>query len=302
MNRRSFLKNTTASGIALWLPVPSILETEELTKLTILHTNDVHSRIDPFPANSGSRAGMGGAARRYQLIQEVRAKEEQVLLLDSGDIFQGTPYFNYFQGELEIKLMEQMKYDAATIGNHDFDGGADGLVKQMQQASFPLINCNYTIEHEGLHQITKPYMILQKGPIKVGILGVGIELDGLVPEKLIANTRYNDPIKTAQPIATFLKEEEKCDLIICLSHLGYKYKNEKVSDIVLAKSTRHIDLILGGHTHNFLKQPDVQKNIEGQPVIINQVGWGGVWMGRFDLLFEKNKPGKCLNCQPLLVS
>jgi len=284
------------------MPISSIFEREELTKLTILHTNDVHSRIDPFPANSGRMAGLGGAARRYQLIQDVRAKEEQVLLLDSGDILQGTPYFNYFQGELEIKLMEQMKYDAATIGNHDFDGGTDGLVKQMQQASFPLINCNYTIEHEGLHQITKPYRIIKKGPIKIGILGVGIELDGLVPDKLIAKTRYNDPIKAAQPVATFLKEEEKCDLIICLSHLGYKYKHEKVSDVVLARSTRHIDIILGGHTHNFLEKPDVQSNIEGQPVIINQVGWGGVWMGRLDLLFEKNKPGTCLNCKPLLVT
>ncbi len=301
MNRRNFIKNTTASGIALWMPIPSIFEKEQLTKLTILHTNDVHSRIDPFPANSGRMAGLGGAARRYQLIQEIRDQEEQVILLDSGDMFQGTPYFNYFQGELEIKLMEQMKYDAATIGNHDFDGGADGLVKQMRQASFPLINCNYTIEHEGLHQITKPYRIIQKGPIKIGVLGVGIELDGLVPEKLIANTRYNDPIKAAQPVATFLKEEEKCDLVICLSHLGYQYRNEKVSDLVLAKSTRDIDLILGGHTHNFLEKPAIQSNIDGQPVIINQVGWGGVWMGRFDLLFEKNKPGRCLNCQPLLI-
>jgi len=285
MNRRSFIKNTTASGIALSMPISSIFEREVLTKLTILHTNDVHSRIDPFPANSGRMAGLGGASKRYQLIQDVRSKEEQVLLLDSGDILQGTPYFNYFQGELEIKLMEKMGYDAATIGNHDFDGGTDGLVKQMQQASFPLINCNYTIEHEGLHQITKPYRIIKK-----------------VPEKLIAKTRYNDPIKAAQPVATFLKEEEKCDLIICLSHLGYKYKNEKVSDVVFARSTRHIDLILGGHTHNFLEKPDIQSNIKGEPVIINQVGWGGIWMGRIDLLFEKNKPGKCLNCKPLLVT
>jgi len=246
-------------------------------------------------------AGLGGAAKRYQLIQKIRAEEEQVVLLDSGDMFQGTPYFNYFQGELEIKLMEQMQYDAATIGNHDFDAGTDILVKQMGQASFPLVNCNYTIEHEGLHNITKPHLIIQKGPIKIGVLGVGIELDSLVPDKLTANTRYNDPIKAAQATATYLKEEEKCDLIICLSHLGYKYKEDKISDIDLATSTRHIDLILGGHTHSFLRKPDIQKNIDQQPVIINQVGWGGVWLGRIDILFEENRLGQCLNCTPLLV-
>jgi len=301
MNRRSFLKNTTASGVALWMPFPSLLASEELTKLTILHTNDVHSRIDPFPENAGRFAGLGGAAKRYELVQQVRTKEEQVLLLDSGDIFQGTPYFNYFLGELEIKLMEQMGYDAATIGNHDFDGGTDSLVRQMKQASFPMVNCNYTIEHEGLHSVTKPYIIVNKGPIKIGILGVGIALEGLVPEKLIAKTKYKDPIKAAQQTATHLKEEEKCDLVICLSHLGYRYKHGKVSDIVLAKSTSHIDLILGGHTHDFLNEPDVQRNLNGEPVLINQVGWGGMLLGRIEILFEKNKPNKCVNCQTLLV-
>jgi len=301
MNRRSFLKNTTASGLALWTPFSVLTESAELTKLTILHTNDVHSRIDPFPENRGRFSGLGGAAKRYQLIQQIRTKEEHILLLDSGDIFQGTPYFNYFQGELEIKLMEQMGYDAATIGNHDFDGGTDGLVKQMKQASFSMINCNYTIEHEGLHTITKPYMVINKGPIKIGILGVGIELDGLVPEKLTAKTRYNDPIKAAQKVATFLKEEEKCDLVICLSHLGYRYIPQEVSDTVLAKSTSNIDLILGGHTHDFLNTPDIHSNLNGEPVLINQVGWGGILLGRIDLLFEKNKQNKCLNCKNLLI-
>ena len=158
MNRRSFLKNTTASGIGLMAPVPaSMLFAENITKITILHTNDVHSRIDPFPQDGSRNAGMGGAAKRASIIQRVRSKEEHVVLLDSGDIFQGTPYFNFFGGELEIELMKTMKYDASTLGNHDFDNGIDALVKQMKTAGFPMINCNYDYEDNALASICLLY-------------------------------------------------------------------------------------------------------------------------------------------------
>ena len=302
MKRRAFLKNTTASGLGLFLPVPaSMLLSENITEITILHTNDVHSRIDPFPMDGSRNAGKGGAAKRASIIDKVRSEEEHVILLDSGDIFQGTPYFNYFGGELEIQLMKMMKYDASTIGNHDFDNGIDSLVKQMKTAGFPMLNCNYDYEDNGLAEVTQEYKVIQKGEVKIGIFGVGIQLEGLVPKKLMGTTRYNDPISRAQKTADKLKNELKCDLVICLSHLGYKYKESHVSDVKLATSTQNVDIILGGHTHTFMKEPDLRKNINGEPVIINQVGWAGLMMGRLDLKFEKNKPGKCLSCENLFV-
>ncbi len=302
MKRRHFLKNTTASGIALMAPFPSrLLSNEEVTTLTILHTNDLHSRIEPFPATSGRYANLGGAARRANLIEKIRKETEHSILLDSGDIFQGTPYFNFFGGELEVKLMEKMQYDATTIGNHDFDNGLENLAKLMGPAKMVLVNSNYRVEENDLYQCTKSYHILQRGPIKIGLLGVGIELEGLVPKKLYGNTEYRDPIIYAQKSADFLKEELKCDLIICLSHLGYQYRESKVSDVILAHNTRNIDIILGGHTHTLMDRPDIRKNLDGEPVIINQVGWAGIMLGRLDITFEKNRPNRCLTCKNLFV-
>ncbi len=303
MNRRSFLKNTTASGIGILSPIPyHMLLDQNITKITILHTNDVHSRVDPFPQDGSRNAGRGGAARRASIIDRVRTAEEHVVLLDSGDIFQGTPYFNFFGGEVEIELMKRMKYDASTIGNHDFDNGLDNLVKLMKTADFPMVNCNYDYDDNPLASVTQEYKIIQKGDVKIGILGVGIELDGLVPKKLSGNTKYNNPIPKAQATANKLKNELGCDLVICLSHLGYKYKDSKVSDVKLALNSENIDIILGGHTHTFMRSPDIHRNMKGEPVIINQVGWAGLMMGRIDLKFEKNKKGKCLSCENLFVS
>ena len=303
MKRRAFLKNTTASGIGLMLPASNhLFISENITKLTILHTNDVHSRVDPFPEDGSRYSGLGGASKRAAIIKKVRAQEEHVLLLDSGDIFQGTPYFNFFGGELEIKLMQEMKYDASTIGNHDFDNGIDNLVKQMGFAGFPMINSNYNYQDNALSEITKDHMVIERGPLKIGICGVGIQLDGLVPKKLYSNTQYLDPIESVQKVADHLKLDLKCDLVICLSHLGYKYKDSTVSDTVLAQNSRNIDLILGGHTHTFLDKPDILKNTYGEPVIINQVGWAGIMLGRIDIRFEKNKKGACASCTNLFVN
>jgi len=303
MKRRNFIKKASVSALLLGasnFPL-SAFNGPEIQKLTILHTNDVHSRIEPFPMDGGRYQGMGGAARRAAMVKKVRKEEKNVLLLDSGDIFQGTPYFNFFGGELEFKLMSKMGYDVATIGNHDFDAGIDGLHKQLKQASFPMINCNYDFSDTVLNENVKPFLILEKEDIKIGILGVGIELAGLVPEKDYKATQYLDPIEKANYFATHLKKEEKCDLIICLSHLGYSYKIDKVSDVVLAKSSQHIDLILGGHTHTFLEQPDRIKNRDGKPVLINQVGWAGIMLGRLDFYFEKNVKNKCVTCKNILI-
>ena len=299
MKRRTFLRQTftCSSYLAVGSAPLTRMFRPELTKLTILHTNDWHSRIDPFPMDGSRNQGLGGAAKRAQLIKKVRAEEQQVLLLDSGDILQGTPYFNYFGGELEFKLMSEMGYDAATIGNHDFDAGLDGLIKILPHANFPFLNCNYDFRDTEMHDQTLPYKVFNKSGIKVGILGVGIALEGLVPEKLYGQTKYLDPVTEANKIAAHLKNEIKCDLVICLSHLGYKYKEAKIDDIKLAKNSSHIDIILGGHTHTFMKAPEIVLNTHNKPVTINQVGWAGILLGRLDLHFEFNRKNKCISCQ-----
>lgn len=304
MDRRSFVRQSALSSLILTTgsyPLIASIHEPEITKLTILHTNDVHSRLDPFPMDGSKNEGLGGAAKRATLIKSIRAKEKNVLLLDAGDIFQGTPYFNFFGGEVEMKVMSEMGYDAATIGNHDFDGGIDGLEKQLVHANFPLLVSNYDFRDTVLNGKTKEYKIFYKGGIKIGVFGVGIELNGLVPESLTKNTQYSDPILAANRCSSILKNEEKCDFVICLSHLGYKYSENKVSDVVLAKCTTDIDLIIGGHTHTFMKEPDKVLNLANKPVLINQVGWAGIMLGRFDIFFEKNKKGKCITCKNLTV-
>ena len=292
-NRRNFIK-TSASVIAFAALTNSPLQLfakEDLVKITILHTNDWHSRIEPFAKDSGKDAGLGGAAARAALIKKIRTEEKNILLLDAGDIFQGTPYFNFFEGELEYKLMSEMGYDLATLGNHDFDNGIEGIINQLRYAKFEFVNCNYDFSNTLLSDKVKPYKLYHKGGIKIGVFGIGIELKGLVPDELYGNIKYNDPIAAANKIAEELKLKHHCDLIICLSHLGYKYQDDKVSDITLSRNSKYIDLIIGGHTHTFLKTPDKQKNMEGKEVLINQVGWAGINLGRIDYTFEplKNK-------------
>ncbi len=304
MYRRAFLKNlggTVMLASMAGLPLDLLAEGDDLTKITILHTNDVHSRIEPFPMDGGRFQGLGGAAKRAQLIKNIRQQEKNVLLLDSGDIFQGTPYFNYFGGELEFKLMSQMRYDVATIGNHDFDGGIDGLHQQLPHANFQFVSANYDFSDTILNETVKPYTIIKKSGIKIGIFGLGIELEGLVPKDLYKNTIYLSPVEKANEYAAILKKEEKCDLVICLSHLGYKYSGKKISDVVLAQSTQNIDLILGGHTHTFLDQPTTLKNTADQPVLVHQVGWAGIVLGRLDVYFEKTKNKHCTTCNNLTI-
>ncbi len=286
MKRRDFIQKTAASSALLGLSGVSLssFSTIETKKITILHTNDTHSHIDPFPADHPKNPNMGGAARRAAIIESIRKEEKNVLLLDAGDIFQGTPYFNYYGGELEFKLMSMMQYDVATMGNHDFDNGIDGFYTQLPHAKFDFVSANYDFKNTVLNDIVKPYKIIIKDGIKIGIFGLGVQLDGLVDKKLYKETVYNDPIEVAQDMTRILKEEKKCDLVICLSHLGFKYKDEpeKPSDIVLARKTNNIDLIIGGHTHTFLDKPVIEKNSEGKEVLINQVGCFGINLGRID--------------------
>jgi 5'-nucleotidase len=288
-NRRDFLKNTgAAAGLLALSNMPfAALAGEETVQLTILHTNDVHSRIEPFPMDGGRNQGMGGVARRAALIAQIRQEQKNVLLLDAGDVFQGTPYFNVFGGELEFKLMSDMGYDACTLGNHDFDNGIAGFVKQLPHAKFPFLVSNYDFADTELKGKTQPYKVFKKQGLKIGVFGLGIELQGLVDKKNYGDTVYLDPIAKANEMASLLKNEKACDLVICLSHLGYKYKENKVSDQVLAKSTRNIDLIIGGHTHTFMKVPEAVMNLDGKATTINQVGFAGINLGRLDYVFNK---------------
>ncbi|WP_339889015.1 metallophosphatase [uncultured Flavobacterium sp.] len=294
MKRREFIKNTAATSSLLTfggLSLTSFDSVENIKKLTILHTNDTHSHIDPFPADDPKNPNQAGAARRATIIDKIRSEEDNVLLLDAGDIFQGTPYFNYYGGELEFKLMSMMQYDLGTLGNHDFDNGIDGFYSQLPHAKFDFVSANYDFKNTVLDGIVKPYKIFQKAGLKIGVFGLGVELEGLVDKKLYKETVYNNPIDITKDIVRQLKEVEKCDLIICLSHLGFKYKNEpeKVCDILLAQQTKDIDLIIGGHTHTFLDKPVVERNSDGKDVLINQVGCYGINLGRIDFYFSKDE-------------
>ena len=303
MKRREFL-HQSAAGAALVglgsLSLQSFVPAQR--KITILHTNDVHSHIDPFGPEDGRNANKGGVARRASLVQSIRKENPNTLLLDAGDIFQGTPYFNYYGGELEFKLMSMLKYDAATIGNHDFDNGIDGLYAQLPHAEFQFITANYDFSNTIMDTHTKPYKVFKKDGIKIGVFGLGIELDGLVSPSMFKETKYLNPIEISQDMTRVLKTEEGCDLIICLSHLGYHYGNnsDKISDLSLAKATRDIDLIIGGHTHTFLPKPTIVKNIDNKNMLVNQVGCYGINLGKIDFYFDSDK-NKSVNGTSIIV-
>ena len=291
MDRRKFLKNSVFGSLALGSTIHNYsCETSDLKKITILHTNDIHSHIEPFSSEHSEFPNQGGFERRSTLVNSIRNNNPNTLLFDAGDIFQGTPYFNFFNGELEFKLMSLLKYDAVTIGNHDFDNGVTGLYEQMPKASFEFLISNYDFSNTVLEGKTKNYKIYNKSGIKIGVFGLGIELEGLVTKELYKETKYLDPIEISKDISNRLKFEENCDLIICLSHLGYKYDNlpDRICDYNLAKKSNHIDLIIGGHTHTFMEKPDVLKNEKGNDVIINQVGCFGLRLGQIDFFFDRN--------------
>ena len=305
MKRRNFIQKTAASTALLSMGGVGLssFSNSKASKITILHTNDVHSHIEPFGPNEGNNANKGGVARRATLIENVRNENPNTLLLDAGDIFQGTPYFNFFGGEVEFKLMSMLKYDVATIGNHDFDNGIEGLYKQLPHANFDFVSANYDFSNTIMDTHVKPYKLFNKGGVKIGVFGLGIELLGLVNKEAFKETTYLDPIEIAQDMSRILKDDEKCDLVICISHLGYAYKNEptKISDLKLAKATKNIDLIIGGHTHTFLDKPTVETNAEGKKVLVNQVGCYGLYLGKIDFYFDEHSKKASFDEGPLIV-
>jgi len=293
MNRRHFLTQTTLATGGLLLPGFSWAEEEAMQKLVILHTNDVHSRLEPFPMDGSRNQGLGGVVTRAAIIKAIRQREEHVLLLDAGDIFQGTPYFNMYKGEPEIKAMAAMQYDACTIGNYEFDAGLENLAKQMLHANFPMLISNYDFTNTPMEHKTAPYKIFKKGKLTIGVFGIGIEMQGLVPANLYEKTMYQDPIVRANETAYMLKHAKKGEMVICLIHIGYQTRGRnKISDKILAAETSNIDLIIGGHTHTFMTEPEVLKNKIGSEVVINQVGWGGLVLGRLDYTFSSTNKNK----------
>ena len=293
MKRRHFLKKIKFSSI-YGLTLPYFINDDYydngLKKITILHTNDVHSHIDPFPKNDPLNPSGGGVIARANLINLIKNDNPHTLVLDAGDVFQGTPYFNFFGGELELKLMSKMGYNASTLGNHEFDNGMEKLSKVLKHANFSFLNSNYTLKSTPLENKIKSHEIFNINGIKIGVFGLGIELEGLVEKKLYKGVKYLNPIEISKDISDDLKYNHNCDLIICLSHLGFSYSKDKniMCDLILAKQTKNIDLIIGGHTHTFLDEPVKVKNLENKDVIINQVGCFGINLGKIDFYFSKN--------------
>lgn len=294
MKRRDFIIQTSAAtAITLTGFGLSSFSLAKTKRITILHTNDTHSHLDTFPQTDAKFPNQGGAAKRATIFNQVKNENPNTLILDAGDMFQGTPYFNYYGGELEIKVMNMLKYDAGTLGNHEFDNGVNSLAEQIQKANFDIINANYDFKNTLMDGLTKPYKVFMKDGIKIGVFGLGIKLEGLVNKSEYGETVWNNPIEIAQDVTRILKDDLKCDLIICLSHLGYKFSgnSQMISDLDLAAQTKNIDLIVGGHTHTFLEKPTIVLNAEQKDVIVNQVGCYGVRVGQIDFYFDdfKNK-------------
>lgn len=252
-------------------------------QLVILHTNDTHSRIEPLPETDRTAPGMGGVVRRANYIDGVRKENKHVLLFDAGDFLQGTPYFNLFKGEVEVRTMNRMKYDAATLGNHEFDYGWEVLEKVVQAAEFPIVSSNYDFSATPLAGMIPPYLILKKGGVRVGVIGINIQPRGLIAAEHYKGMKFLDPVQTANALAAKLREEHACDVIICLSHLGYQ------PDRKLAEASRHIDLIIGGHSHTHMNEPAVLMNLDNKEVVVFQTNGRGVHVGRLDVQLQKTK-------------
>lgn len=250
-------------------------------QLVILHTNDTHSQI--FPVNAQlpdtMKAGRGGFLRRLAVLKEERAKHPDLLYLDSGDFFQGSAYFTMFKGDVEVGLMNQMGLDATTIGNHEFDFGLENMARVFRMANFPIVCANYDFTGTVCEGLVKPYVIINRSGVKIGIFGLAPKMKGLVSDKNCLGVKYLDPAKVALQTATMLKEQQKCDVVICISHLGWK-SNRGEDDQYMIEGSRNIDLVLGGHTHTSFQKLEYEKNMDGKPVPVDQNGKGACVIGK----------------------
>ncbi len=281
--------NNKILAIALLIIISTFqLAAEKKIKLVILHTNDTHSQVEPTEKSNLKTADMGGYARRMGVIEKIRSEEKNVLLFDAGDFSQGTPYFNFFNGRVEIDALNRMQYDAGTLGNHEFDNGIDTLAVILKDARFPLISSNYEVDNTPIKNQIQPYLILKKFGLKIGIMALNVDPKSLIIESNYRGLVYRDPIEKAQELSAFLKNKKKCDLVICLSHLGSDSTAIDVNDFTIAHQTKHIDIILGGHSHSLLENTKTN-NADGKKVIIAQMGKSGLYLGRIDIELEKKK-------------
>ncbi len=251
-------------------------------KLTILHTNDTHSQVEPTDKSTLATSDMGGYARRMGVIKKIRTEVENVLLLDAGDFSQGTPYFNFYNGRIEVDALNRMKYDAITLGNHEFDNGIDTLAVILRGATIPVISSNYDVSQTPLKDKVQPFRVLNKFGLRIGIMALNVQPKGLIIENNYRGLTYSDPVETANKMAEYLKKEKHCDVIICLSHLGSDANAKEVNDFQVARQTRYIDVIIGGHSHTLLENAS-ETNQDGRKVVIAQMGKSGLYLGRIEL-------------------
>lgn len=275
MQRRTFIHQFGLGAIALGTGIPQLDFSGDFS-LSILHTNDLHGR---FEGNQAAYHAFAQQARQF--VEKIRREQPHVLLLDAGDVLNPSNS----KGE-ELAWMKGMGYDAFALGNHDFDRGMQDLSSQLSRNPIPALAANYQLADTPLAKLVKPYHIVEKAGQRIGIMGLGVNPEASIPQLLREGLVYTDPLATANKVAAELKEKHACNLVICLSHLGYHYKDEQVSDLRLAPESRHIDIIIGGHTHTFLPEPIVVNNLDGKPVLINHAGWGGLLMGRIDLQYS----------------
>lgn len=274
------------TSVVLVLFIAFNLKAGEKIKIVILHTNDTHSQVEPTEKSSLKTADMGGYARRMGIINKTRKEEKNVLLLDAGDFSQGTPYFNFFNGRIEVDALNRMHYDAVTLGNHEFDNGIDTLATILKAAKFPVISSNYDVKNTALKDLIQPYLILKRFGLRIGIMALNVQPKSLIIENNYRGLLYTEPIAVANQLALFLKTKKKCDVVICLSHLGSDATAKDVNDFQVARETRNIDVIIGGHSHTLLENAS-EKNLDGQKVVIAQMGKSGLYIGRIELEVEK---------------
>ncbi len=285
---KSFHKNIFKLNTIIFLLIFSsvTLWAGQKIKLVILHTNDTHSQVEPTEKSTLKNSDMGGYARRMGEINLIRKQNKNVILVDAGDFSQGTPYFNFYNGRIEVDGMNRMKYDAVTLGNHEFDNGIDTLSTILKNARFPVVSSNYDLSKTPLSKLVKPYIILHKDGLKIGIMALDVNPKSLIIESNYKGLTYKDPVEVANDISALLKRREKCDVIICLSHLGGDSAKTDVNDYEIAHKTRYIDVIIGGHSHSMITDT-TQKNAAGKPIVIAQMGKSGLYLGKVELELEK---------------
>ena len=254
------------------------------TTLLVLHTSDTHSCIEP-----DAKTNTGGYVRRAAIVDSLRTHvDPDLLLFDCGDYTQGSLYYNLFRGETEVRLMNAMHYDAATIGNHEFDFGEENMLHLFQLATFPTVCCNYDVSTSILKDAVRPYTVIERKGVRVGVFGVSPPMEGLVADKNCEGILYLDPIAEANRIVSVLRGRERCDAVICLSHLGWQIEG-LIDDVEFIAGTRGIDLVLGGHTHSYFDAPIRYPNLDGDSIPLMHNGKNATHIGSYTLTLSVSK-------------